>query len=349
MLRRIAVVGMAVALLVGVGVPAQASFFSSLLVAGTDNHFEDQSREAFVDVNKNSKVDVGDVVVGFVRIDNRTQPAPGIALNNQVYALVSQEIKAQASVAPGLSLVTFGPTTAVGLRMQDILSGVPGYVPNANDMFAVFSKNSPFSTDLIIASPGNRVGAATVTLADYIDLIKTEGTLDFTAGINTFPPDSFQALANADPGVTTDFVRDAAFSAPIGSFSACLDANTNTTGAIFQPVVACATPATGLTADRISIVGGTLFGTEAGPGGGSPAVNNNEWTNILDVDPLNANTFQCNPVGGPANGTDVCGFADKTDFVVHPLLVTPEPSSLLLLGVGLLGAAGLRRFRRPRR
>jgi hypothetical protein len=332
MLRRIAVVGMAVALLAGVGAPAQASFFSSVLVGNSDNTFEDQSRGAFVDVNKNNVIDTGDVVVGFIRLDNRTQPAPGLALNNQMYAIFSEQVTAVVPVGPSTGYI-LGPTTVAGLKMTDLVAGT-----TANDMFAVFSKNTPFSTDLIIASPGNRVGSPAVTLADYLDLIKSEGTFDIAGGIVPgLPLDFFEEVVTCGAGgaACPTSLALAPFSTSTGSFVGGLTIDANTTGVVFQPVVACGLGGvTGAASfDYLCIARGAL-------GGVIGAVNQPEWTNIADV---GAGPFQQCLVNGV---NTPCGVTDKGDFTVHPFQEVPEPGSLVLLGLGLLGAAGLRRFRR---
>jgi len=78
-------------LLLSLAAPAQASYFSSTIETGVNN-YQDQSREIYVDANGDGLFGVGDVLTGFLRIDNKIGPT-GIDLQNRVYVIFSQEVK----------------------------------------------------------------------------------------------------------------------------------------------------------------------------------------------------------------------------------------------------------------
>src|SRR5438105_2877704 len=62
-----------------------SSFISSALHYGADTTFEDQSREAFVDVDGGGTFSVGDVMLGFIRFDN--QSPDGLTIANRIYTI----------------------------------------------------------------------------------------------------------------------------------------------------------------------------------------------------------------------------------------------------------------------
>jgi hypothetical protein len=55
-----------------------ASYLSTIFDDSQLNSFEDQSREAFIDVNQDNAARPGDVLVGFARIDDHFPPVGGI-------------------------------------------------------------------------------------------------------------------------------------------------------------------------------------------------------------------------------------------------------------------------------
>ena len=122
----------AACLLLALDAPAQTGYLSTILVDGVVNVFEDQSREVFFDrsdVNgpfgggPDGIFGVGDILTGFVRIDDKTAP-DGVDLNNQVYAIFSQEITSVDDSVTG-SAISFGPVTpGLGLTLTDL--GVAG-------------------------------------------------------------------------------------------------------------------------------------------------------------------------------------------------------------------------------
>ncbi|HDZ62307.1 MAG TPA: hypothetical protein ENH40_04085, partial [Nitrospirae bacterium] len=116
-------------LLLGLAGPAQASYGTSVITNGS-NTFEDQSREAYFDVNSDGIFGVGDVLTGFIRIDNKTKPN-GLDLDNHIYAIFSQEITSISGTSIEYGAVGAGN----GLSLSEL--GVAGAIPS--DIIALYS------------------------------------------------------------------------------------------------------------------------------------------------------------------------------------------------------------------
>lgn len=352
MLRKVLVAVLAIGLLAGMGVAAEASFLDGVLVPGFDNTFEDQSRAAFVDVNHDGMISgplvpggPGDVIAGFIRLDDRSSPAPAVVTTDHIYAIFTYEIK---TVTPVVAGVSFGldliNTTVPGLKLDDII-GPAG----AGGSAAVFSKVAEYVAgpgDLIITSPGNLVGSPAVTLADYFAAIQT-GTLDIVAGISDVgppPPPPVVTFGDFNEAfITTGTLANAFFigfpsSGTFGSTAGGLEVLKDPACCTLADVVfAGPGPASGRTTiAELAIARGAL-------GGSGGLVNEAFWTNITDVGTgaFTDTVDQCSPTGAYTGVTVKCGMSDKADFVVHPLVATPEgdAASLLILGIGALGLA----------
>lgn len=326
-------------LLLGLGAPAQASYLTSILTSDVTNIFEDQSREAFFDTNADGLFGVGDILTGFIRIDDKTAP-DAVAINNSIYAIFSQEVVA-VTVGIGGPAVQFGAVTSdAGLTLAAL--GVTG--AGAADMIAVYSVFGGFSTNLILASPGERTGSATVTLADYLDLITAEGTLDIIAGIYDTPACSGAAGSDADcfqgtgilaRGGSTSALIGLPSTLTVGNFVGGLETSLDPSGYTIDdttPAGSFVPPAPLFVISELSISNGAARGT-------SGSVNESEWIDGSEL----TNSAQCIDANGVNNS---CGFINDADFGFVPV---PEPVSIAMLGAGLLGLGATRRRQRQRK
>jgi hypothetical protein len=333
-------------LLWGLGSPADAGFFSSTLTPGVDNRYEDNSREAFFDNpggTPSGTFGVGDVIVGFVRIDNKTAPN-GLDLkipSPHVYAVFSQQVVAVSGTG-----VIFGPTTVAGLT----LANITGAAVPATAVFAVYDSIPGFGTDLITTSPGNVGTGGAVTMKDYINFITANGSIALVGLISTAPRTAngdFLIASSIFAGAST---VQAGACTPIGTTLGCLQESQSV--AAFSGGFTDDPTLTGLALDRVvasnslaadPAAGGIVAGfyqialTQGAASGFIGAVNASQWTNGSEFGAFT----QCSVNGAPAS----CGFTDNVTFVVHPTQRVPEPASLMLVGIGLLGLAGLSRMR----
>jgi len=131
---------LAVAGLIGtLGAAHAQTTINNGLVPGVFNLVQDESREAYVDANRNGLFDTGDVIFGYIRISNFS-PA-GLNSGNAVYGVFSQQI---TSTGPGGS-INFGATTVAGLT----LSALTGVAAPAGSIASFYDSAAGYSTDLI--------------------------------------------------------------------------------------------------------------------------------------------------------------------------------------------------------
>jgi len=305
----------------------QASYISGAMVNG-ENLFSDQSREAFVDTDNSNTVSIGDVFLGFLRIDSAD--TAGINTSGHIYGVFSQQI---ASITPGVGTlpgtinqtIGFTHTAKAGLTLSDI-AGVP-----APGFFAVYDSVPAFPTDLINASPGDLTGNGTTNLFDYLNSITANGTLEFTAGIGDF--DDFLQAKSADyvAGSSNDYFTDLTklptltASSALAHFDGGLTVlQNNMPNVTFHEAVDAGIPPPFSDLYDIVVRDGSVSKQ-------SSAARANEWAN---TDPETTGIY-----------TNTGGFTDHADFLMN-VTVTPEPMSVMVLAIGVLGVFGAARRRR---
>lgn len=306
--------GLAAALALAVAAPVGAADINTGLTPGVVNTIEDQDREAFID-NGDGVLGVGDVFIGFVRVDDFGPSGAGSG--NSVYGVISNQITA----VDGTGLIfSLGVTTTMGLRLEDLT----GDANTTGGMFAIYDGIAPLN--LISALPPDVAGAlGVVDMFDYIDYI-TGGDLRLVAGITS--PGDFLTVTNISAypaGTPTAAFPSLSTTLTTGSFVGGMDLLYNNTNFIFDPTIQAFDPLTG-----------TLQYVQVGIGSGAVrgATGATNAANFINA----PGQIQCTS----ANGANVpCGFTTDADFFVAPRL--PEPGSLALLGAALLAGFAVRR------
>lgn len=311
-----------------VGVAAQAATIASGLVNGK-NDVIDESRETYVDANRNGLFDAGDVIFGYIRISD-FQPS-GATPNNQVYGVFSQEIDVKSSGRD----VYFKPTTVAGLTLSALLGNDANV--NANALAAFYDKGTPF-TDLINTNPA---GPPT-DMQGYLDYIRTNGDLRMVAGFSDV--DDFlysevtRGASNIGIGVGSS---NALFVSALSSFtmsgnSGAFSISYNAVpGVTFNDVVPVLDPLGNIVLAEVAVSSGTT----AGAAGNNVLPAPKNW--------LEATGYaQCAVPDGQGGFVDTnCGFTNKNNFTVDVSKV-PEPASLSLFSLALLGLTRLTRGRK---
>jgi hypothetical protein len=307
-------IGAAVALSLGLATSAGATPLSGGLTGGVLNTLEDQDREAYIDVNGDGLISVGDVFIGIVRIDNML-PA-GVQANNAVYGVISNQITGFTPLGL-LQQVSLGTTTVAGLRLQDLT----GNANCAGALVCVYDTNAAlgFPQDLI----NNPTGPG---MLDMINVVAA-GTLRVATGLSV-AADYLSAYVGAGFGVGSpnSIFTTTPTSANFGNYGGGLSVlyqaipGFDLTGSAVNTVDLL----TGLHTTQIGIANGAFRGMV---GDGNEAI----FGNV-------AGFTQCTVAGVAAT----CGFVTDADFFVRPAAI-PEPGSLALLGAALMALTGMRR------
>jgi hypothetical protein len=300
------------------------TYFPSLLTNGIINTLEDGSREAIFDINGNSTLDAGDVIMGIaqIRLVNATNLAPAY----NVYVVYTQQI---VSVVPnGTNFdVFFGPTTAAGKTLGDL---VPGLSANAgtNGFAAIITTPTGFG-DLLGTPPAgtsilNYITALEATPGETTDVVIGFGNAISPVGPTAALPDYLHAITtNASVGLALPGgLTPAALAAlQTGQTVANIDGGFSVLQN-FDPSVTYSRTVAGSFNPALLYDFALSSATARGAGN----------------DPNYSHFSGSGAVGGVQdNGT--------LDFA-PTIAGVPEPASVILLGIGGLGVLGFARRRR---
>jgi hypothetical protein len=208
--------------LFGLAVPAQAGFVDTL-VKNTENQYEDESRDHVFFQNGKAGLQVGDVIVGFVQLKDRSHPAPGVTLNNTVYGIFSEQIKSISG-----NTIQFGATASGNAEsLQSILGNSSGISSGA--IFALYDRpqGNPFPHDLINTSGGNK------SINAYLQQIAGNGTLEATAGIVAANDFLTAQTALAPSSITATLLNKTPSGVTVANFAGGLSIIDNNTGINF--------------------------------------------------------------------------------------------------------------------
>ncbi|MFL5245605.1 MAG: hypothetical protein ACJ8FY_26210 [Gemmataceae bacterium] len=286
----------------------KAGPLSGVLVPGTQNQLEDEDREHVYDVNGNGIVDTGDVLVGYLRINDRSVPQPGVPLGNQVYAIFSQTIVTTVPGGFGVTGVVLAPTPSVSPHSLQSILGVSTAVLPEGTIFAVYDKAGGFATDFL----NNPQGPPIET---NLQAIASQGTLEVAGGFSaTHPSDFFSAVITDNRATTIAGINTIPLNNLVGSDAGGLSILVNNTGFDFATAINVQNPLT-QTSDNYQLgASGKISG----------AVGDAAYAKY----------------GNP-------GFQTNTNFNVFPTTAAvPEPASFCLAITALVGLAGGNMLRR---
>jgi hypothetical protein len=308
--------------LAGTYLPAKAGVVDTLAIGR--NQYEDESREHVFYQSGPAGLQIGDVIVGFNRINDRSSPTPGIPLGNTAYFVFSNTVTSLGAGVTGSggnpNAVGFSPTLASNPHsLQSILAGI---VPAADMPAGTFAllidrpQGSNFPRDQINQAAGAAFGLG---IEANLKDIATNGTDQFAAGFKPGDTSYFTALANTPPSTqTAAFLNSLPEGISFGSFFGGLTVLENNTSFTFNTNVL----SNDGTFHQIGVTKGAL-------GGGSD------------------NGLYAKYFGSP--GPNDAGLENNATFVFDVGRAgVPEPSSIILLGLGASGLMGMAYRRRQK-
>lgn len=317
---------------------ANAARISSNVVLNTLNTFEDQSREVIVDVDNSGSLTVGDVFLGFLRLDDRTVPtnAPNID-DQELYAAFSLTVDTLVAVTVETSAgdikvgaVTYKATATAGLQLTDVTGDA------ARDNTQIGAVYSDIGVDLI----GTNLTAGQGNVLTQTNAVSA-GDYEFSIGLGANSDDFFNTAGdgifdlaqagglNSLLGLTSSFVLGP------NSIAAGLTIADNESGVTFDEAVDTNGSGEGVTTHDLVISNGGL-------GGACDLYNNSDDAfcgNVGDPAPGSSNFlfgFTGNNEGLVNNSYNYYGLRNNLLVSVKPVGV-PEPAGIALMGIGLLG------------
>jgi len=305
------VMALTLAALVATYLPAKAGFIDTVTPNGTDQQYEDISRE-HVFFNGNATLSAGVDIVGFSQINTKTG---GPTTPNNIYVVFAIRVTATGAASVGGSPqgVDFGAVPDVSPNSLAAILG-PTFAGTSLALFDL-PQGSAFPTNLVNAAP-----SAAATIVDYLKNIQANGNLEFGMGFVN-PDNFFQALTQfpLTPGmVTPALLNSSTTTQTLGSFDGALDLTFNKTFLTFNDTI-------GGVLNHNGTLSNTQFAVQRGSlGGGS------------------------NDVSGTYPNYGNPGVQDNASFVVNVSSIVPEPASMILFGIGSLGVMGLVHRRRQK-
>jgi len=347
---------------------AQAGTFEDTFISGPINTWEDQSRESIVDVDGDGALSDGDVIIGFLSLDNRAVPGPGTALNTDSASIVFSQmvenfqdgplVLPNGDVAAAAWDLVGTPTGHVtGLAINDLYKRVTGV-----DLPTMTSPGAPmaltiedFGFDPLASTGGGNAAvgdfdAGQVDLTDIMMNIIAGGKLSEVSGIGTDAGDDdfFSSQAsNASALSTLSLLDDIGLASGVaitfnGGLSVLFedfDFHTKVEEAVPFPLSPGVftfhdtTITNGDTTGAADISYTGVFGTRV-TGAGNPFIPNNSENPMAFTHSFDGNDFIAYPVSNNA---------DVSQVPLRDVIPEPATAGLGLIALGALAGATRRR------
>jgi len=310
---------------------------------------QDENRESVFDVDGDGALSVGDVLIGFSRLDTVvTPPIANLAPTAEFVLFATQvgSITRLDGITPRLpgedALVDFVPVSGAGAALGlDLASLTSASLTPVTDPRALAANFSGLVTDKTIAS--SAVPGSIVSILDLITEMSVEGTLSTVAGLAN-PDDFWQSFFTSGTAAASPVGNlpglalvdlGAAFSNPVlgsNGFFAGLSVLSGDSG-LFLPTISIAGSPNPAGLFQIGIINGEISGAANADFGGGV----NPFFGTIPGLP----TTMHDP-GPPIN---FYGAASNADVTFDSAI--PEPTSLLVLGaIAFLGSVTYRKSER---